>query len=179
MRNSRQCAEFPPDGAVFMVMDARRLAELIDAHAPALVLYARQWCAVPDDVVQEAFCKLAAVRSWPDDPHAWLFRVVRNAAIDAGRSDRRRERREASVARLVRWFVEPAIEGLDAASAVAALELLPAEQREVIVARLWGGMTFEQFASIAGCSASSAHRRFEAGLAVLREKLGASCLKTK
>jgi DNA-directed RNA polymerase specialized sigma24 family protein len=165
--------------AVFMVMDARRLAELIDAHAPALVLYARQWCAAPEDVVQEAFCKLASARSWPDDPQAWLFRVVRNAAIDAGRSDHRRVRREASVARPVRWFVEPGIDGLDAAFAVAALESLPCEQREVIVARLWGGMTFEQFAAIAGCSASSAHRRFEAGLDALREKLGASCPKTK
>src|SRR5262245_42203339 len=116
MRYSRRRAEFLPDGVVFMVMDARRLAELIDAHAPALVLYARQWCAAPEDVVQEAFCKLAALRSWPDDPQAWLFRVVRNAAIDVGRSDRRRERREASAARPVRWFVEPAIEGLDAAS---------------------------------------------------------------
>lgn len=162
-----------------MVMDARRLAELIDAHAAALVLYARQWCAAPEDVVQEAFCKLAAVRSWPEDPQAWLFRVVRNAAIDAGRADRRREKREASVARPERWFVEPIIDGLDATSAVAALESLPAEQREVIVARLWGGMTFEQFAEIAGCSASSAHRRFEAGLATLRENLGASCPKTK
>jgi RNA polymerase sigma-70 factor (ECF subfamily) len=141
-----------------MVMDARRLAELIDSHATALVLYARQWCAAPEDVVQEAFCKLAASRSWPDDPAAWLFRVVRNAAIDAGRSERRRQLREA---------------------AVTALESLPAEQREVIIARLWGGITFEQFGQIAGCSASSAHRRFEAGIEELRKKLGAPCPEMK
>jgi RNA polymerase sigma-70 factor (ECF subfamily) len=105
--------------------------------------------------------------------------VVRNAAIDAGRSDRRRQSREASVAKPERWFVEPAIDGLDADQAVAALQGLPTEQREVIVARLWGGLTFEQFGRIAGCSASSAHRRFEAGIEELRKKLGASCPKTK
>jgi RNA polymerase sigma-70 factor (ECF subfamily) len=160
-------------------MDARRLAELIDAHASTLVLYARQWCAAPEDVVQDAFCKLAASRSWPEDPAAWLFRVVRNAAIDAGRSDRRRQLREARVAKPERWFVEPAIDGLDADQAVAALQGLPTEQREVIVARLWGGLTFEQFAEVAGCSASSAHRRFEAGIEALRKKLGEPCPKTK
>jgi RNA polymerase sigma-70 factor (ECF subfamily) len=53
-------------------MTPRRLAELIDAHAPALVLYARQWCAAPEDAVQAAFCKLAAQRSPPDDEAAWL-----------------------------------------------------------------------------------------------------------
>lgn len=162
-----------------MVMDARRLTELIDAHASALVLYARQWCATPEDAVQDAFCKLASSRVWPDDPPAWLFRVVRNAAIDAGRSDRRRQNREAIAARPERWFVEPAIEGLDAGMAVAALEDLPAEQREVIVARLWGGLTFEQFGQVAGCSASSAHRRFKAGIEALRKKLGEPCPKTK
>ncbi len=132
-----------------------------------------------EDVVQEAFCRLAASPTWPDDQAAWLFRVVRNAAIDAGRSERRRSQREASVAKPVRWFLEPAIEGLDADVAIAALEELPAERREVIVARLWGGVTFEQFGQIAGCSASTAHRRFEAGIEQLRKKLGAPCPETK
>ncbi len=55
---------------------------------------------------------------------------------------------------------------------------LPAEQREVIVARLWGGLTLDEIAVMVGCSVSSAHRRFEAGIAVLRERLGESCPKT-
>ena len=156
-------------------MTARRLADLIDAHAAALVLFARQWCAAPEDVVQDAYCRLAAQREWPDDPVAWLYRVVRNAAIDAGRADRRRARREAAVARPVRWFNERESEGLDAAAAVAALEALPPDQREVIVARLWGGMTLDQVATVAGCSVSTAFRRYEAGIAALRERLGVEC----
>jgi RNA polymerase sigma-70 factor (ECF subfamily) len=106
---------------------------------------------------------------------AWLYRVVRNGAIDASRSDRRRQRREAEVARSTRWFVEPEIDGLDADTAVAALTQLPIDQREVIVARLWGGLSFEQIAAVAGCSASSAFRRFSAGIEALRERLGVAC----
>ena len=65
----------------------------------------------------------------------------------------------------------------DLASAVAALEALPAEQREIIVGRLWGGMTLEQLAGVAGCSVSTAHRRFESGIQALRERLGVACPK--
>jgi RNA polymerase sigma factor (sigma-70 family) len=155
-------------------MTPRQLGELIDRHGPALVLYARQWCAVPEDVVQDAFLKLVAARAMPNEPAAWLFRVVRNAALDAAKMARRREQREAA-ATPDRWFVEPEIDGLDAEHAVAALERLPAELRETIVARLWGGLTFEQIAAVSGCSASSAFRRYEAGVAALRESLGVPC----
>jgi RNA polymerase sigma-70 factor (ECF subfamily) len=159
-------------------MTARQLGELIDSHAPALVLFARQWCWAPEDVVQDSFCKLASQRKLPDDLVAWLYRVVRNAAIDAGRSERRRQKREAAAARPVPWFDEVAIEGLDAAIAVDALESLPGEQREVIVGRLWGGMSLQEIATVVGCSVSSAHRQFEAGIAALRERLGVPCPKT-
>jgi RNA polymerase sigma-70 factor (ECF subfamily) len=116
------------------------LADLIADHAAALVLFARQWCDCPEDPVQEAFCKLARA-SPPDDPAAWLYRVVRNAALDAGRSSRQRVRREQAAARSVLWFAESGVDGLDAGTAVAALEALAPEMREVIVARLWGGLT--------------------------------------
>ena len=86
-------------------------------------------------------------------------------------------KREAATARPERWFAEREIDGLDAEAAVAALEALPPEQREVIVGRLWGGMTLEQIAGVAGCSVSSAHRRFEAGILTLRERLGVTCPK--
>jgi RNA polymerase sigma-70 factor (ECF subfamily) len=155
-------------------MSPRQLGELIDRHGPALVLFARQWCSAPEDIVQDAFVKLIALRRPPDDPAAWLFRVVRNGALDAAKMDRRRLQRE-TIAQTRRWFVEPQIDGLDAEQAVAALERLPVELRETVVARLWGGLTFEQIAEISGVSASSAFRRFEAGIAALREVLGVSC----
>jgi RNA polymerase sigma-70 factor (ECF subfamily) len=155
-------------------MSPHEFARLVDTHAAALILYARQWCDAPEDVVQDAFLKLVGQARPPADSAAWLHRVVRNGAIDAGKAARRRQRREAAV-RPPRWFVEPEVDGLDADVAVAALEKLPLEQREVIVARLWGGLGFEQIGTLAGCSASSAFRRYSAGIDALRKELGVPC----
>ncbi len=161
------------------MMSPTDLANLVDTHAAALILFARQWCTAPEDVVQDAFLKLVAARERPRDVLAWLYRVVRNGAIDSGKMARRRSNREGAVARrsldASRWFVEPDVEGLDAETVVAALQRLPIEQRETIVAHLWGGLTFEQIALIAGCSASTAFRRFSAGIESLRKELGVPC----
>ena len=156
-------------------MTPAQVARLIDTHAAALVLCARQWCVEPEDVVQEAFVKLVRQIPPPLDAVAWLYRVVRNGAIDSGKRARRRLRRESSVARADRWFVEDEIDGLDAETAVAALERLVGEQREVIVAKHWGGLSFEQIADVVGCSASTAFRRYTAGVEELRKQLGVKC----
>jgi RNA polymerase sigma-70 factor (ECF subfamily) len=157
-------------------MGPELLGRLVDRHAAALVLYARQWCAAPEDVVQEALLKLVAQRAPPDNPAAWLYRVVRNAAVSAARTERRRQRHEAAAAaRAPAWFDGADADGLDAEVATAALRQLPLEEREVIVAHLWGGLTFEQVGELAGCSSSTAHRRYVAGLATLRERLHLSC----
>src|SRR5579872_904269 len=132
------------------MMTPHDFTRLMDTHGPPLILYARQWCNTPDDVVQEAFLKLAALRQPLREPVAWLYQVVRHAAIDSGKTARRRQQRETIVARPIRWFVEREVDGLDAEAAVAALQRLPIEQREVIVARLWGGLSFEEIAEVAG-----------------------------
>jgi RNA polymerase sigma-70 factor (ECF subfamily) len=156
-------------------MSPSEFATLVNAHAARLVLYARQWSGTPEDVVQEAFLKLVRQRRPPDDAVAWLYCVVRNGARDAAKIDRRRQRREALATRPEPWFVEPDVDGLSADVAVAALQRLPKEQREVIVARCWGGLSFEQIAVVIGCSASRAHRRYVAGVELLRQHLGVIC----
>jgi RNA polymerase sigma-70 factor (ECF subfamily) len=152
-------------------MTPHEFAHLIDLQGPPLLLYARQRCAVPEDVVQEAFLKLLALATPPREPVPWLYRVVRNGAMDASKTAQRRQRREQAVARPERWFVEDAVEGLDAATAVAALEKLPVELREVIVARLWGGLQFGQIGAAVGCSDTTAFRRYTAGIEALRKEL--------
>jgi RNA polymerase sigma-70 factor (ECF subfamily) len=152
-------------------MNPSDFARLIDRHAAALVLYARQWCDAPEDVVQDAFLKLFRQTRPPKDVVAWLYRVVRNGALDAAKLRRRRQRHESGSGP-AHWFVEPEADRLDAQAAVAALQRLPADQREVIVARIWGGLSFEQIADVAGCSTSTAFRRFSAGVEDLRKQLG-------
>ena len=153
------------------------LGRLFDEHAAALVLYARQWCDAPgaEDIVQDAFVALARQESEPDRPVAWLYRVVRNGAIAAARRARRRRRREERAAdREVvlngSWFVTTD-DQIDAEHAARLLADLDLDTREIIVARLWGGLTFEEVARLQGCSLTTAHRRYQAGLARLHARL--------
>jgi len=153
-------------------MTPPQLSDWIDAHAAALTLFARQHCGDPEAVVQDAFCKLVQMRSPTIDPVAWLYKVVRNGAIDAGKAELRRKKREVERAKTESWFEDT--NGFEADEAIRALESLPAEQREVIVLRIWSGLKLEQIAAACDCSVSSAHRRYEAGLQTLRERLGAT-----
>ncbi|HEY4311110.1 MAG TPA: RNA polymerase sigma factor [Pirellulales bacterium] len=147
------------------------LRQLLDEYGAALVLYARQWCRAPEDVVQESLVRLIREKQLPENIVGWLFRVVRNTAISASRSESRRARHEAVAARQSSpWFVELPDEALDAQAAALALAALALEQRETIVLRLWGGLSFEQIAEVTETSVSSAHRRYVAGLTALRER---------
>jgi RNA polymerase sigma factor (sigma-70 family) len=173
-----------PAGGGDAGMDSDRLGRLIDQHAAALELYARQWCEASEDVVQEAFLKLAGQSRPPDNPAAWLFRAVRNGAINAAVAARRRRRHEAEAAAGGRgWFRapqdEPASTAIDPAVAGVELRHLPLDQREVIVAHLWGGLTFDQIGQVAGTSSSTAYRMYAAGLSALRERLGVTCHRSR
>jgi RNA polymerase sigma-70 factor (ECF subfamily) len=158
------------------MMAPEDLGRLIDDHAAALVLYARQWTSAPEDVVQEALVKLAAARVAREHAVGWLFTTVRRAAISAARSDRRRRVHEArAAARTVSWFVPTEGAGLDAARAAEALATLPLDEREAIIAHLWGGLTFEQIGPLIGVSPATAFRRYQSGLAALRTQMGEPC----
>lgn len=162
-------------------MTPELLGRLLDEHGGALALYAAQWTEAADDCVQEALIELARQPRVPASPVAWLYRVVRNRAISQYRSAARRERREQFAARLrlrdseAREGDAPAEPSVEADELAAAIASLPEELREVVVARTWGGLNFEQIADLAGCSTSTAHRRYEAGLAALRNRLEQPC----
>ncbi len=159
-----------------VMMEPELLGHLLDRHFPTLVLYARQWCAAPEDVVQEAFLKLVTQKRPPRNVVAWLYRVVRNAAISAARKASCRHRHESQAARNSEaWFLAGPNHILDAEEATQALQSLPVESREVIVAHLWGELTFEQIAEVVGCSSSTAHRRYLQGIDILRERLQSEC----
>lgn len=157
-------------------MDPDAIGRLLDRHEAALTLFARQLCEVPEDVVQEAFLRLGDLDCEPENPGAWLFRVVRNLAFDASLAASRRRKHEArAAAESPAWFSPETSDRLDPSEAEAALRALPREEREVIVAHLWGGLTFEQIGRTIGASSSTAHRLYGRGLQTLRERLGASC----
>ena len=152
------------------VADQELLSRLLDEHGAALVLYAQQWSGSPEDVVQEAFIQLMQQRPLPNNVVGWLYRVVRNGAISASRAAARRVRHEtAAGGNCEPWFKHSLDEVVDAGAAVAALESLPIEDREVIVLRIWGGRSFDEIAELIGKSTSTAHRHFETALDTLRQ----------
>ncbi len=151
------------------------LGRLFDEHAGALLLFARQWCDAPEDIVQDAFASLARQKRVPERVVPWLYTVVRNGAISASRKSRRRRRREerAAASELAPgelWF-DATDDRIDAEFAARLLADLDSETREVIVGKIWGGLTFEEIASLQDCSLSTAHRRYQAGLTRLQERL--------
>jgi len=146
------------------------LGRLYREHAPALRLYVRQWPQGDEDLVQDAFIKLAQQSPPPGQVLPWLYRVVRNGALAAGRSEARRRRRQDRASAAEAWFVTTD-DQTDGREATQVLAELPLEQREVVVARIWGGLTYDEVARLVGCSLATAHRRYQAGLAALRERL--------
>jgi RNA polymerase sigma factor (sigma-70 family) len=162
------------------VLSPEAVTRLWDRHSVPLVLYARQWCDLPEDIVQEAFLLLVRQVVAPDNPTGWLYRVVRNRAINAARSRGRQSRHESAASlRGEPWFVPSDGDRLDAATATDALKHLPIEQREAIVARLWGGLSFNEIASVSDMPLSKVYRAYQRGLAALRERLDESCSTKK
>lgn len=157
------------------------LRVLVDRHAAVLELFARQWSVLSaPDVVQAAFFKLAMMESPPEPQLPWLFRVVRNASISVARIEARRKKRELDSSQAhASWFVTNQDDQIDATQATEALSQLPQPQREIIVARIWGELSFQEIADLMEISSSSAHRQFIAALSKLREKLGLTWITNK
>ncbi len=151
-------------------------------YGPKLLLCARQWTrslADAEDVVQEAF-----VRFWRNqrklggEPQALLFTSIRRAATDLARRNARRSAREersgGSLEGVEPCFEIP-LEGDDRRVDIEnALRGLPAEQREVLVLKIWGELTFEQIAAQLGIPPNTAASRYRYALAALRDALTAA-----
>lgn len=156
-------------------MQPHQLHKLFDEYSPALVLYARQWCAMPDDAVQEAFIDLSKAPVAPDCPKSWLFTTTRRKAQNIARSEQRRRTHQRAAAEQLpaqeeyeTWFRPKGSKLLVAEDVAQGLELLEADERELVVARIWGELSFEQLAKLLDCSVSSAHRRYSAALQHLK-----------
>jgi RNA polymerase sigma-70 factor, ECF subfamily len=148
----------------------------LDQYGAALVLMARQWVSArsdAEDVVQEAFIRFWRSRRRVADPAAFLFACVRNCALDWQRERSRQSRREEAVARPEEEpLFADSLEQEDRRGAIdAALRRLPENQREVLVMKIWGGLTFPQIAEALHVSANTAASRYRYALEKLRQQL--------
>ena len=149
-------------------------AKWFEANSRPLALYVRQWLDdhAAADVVQDAFLKLLGQKRHPADARAWLFRTVRNAALNELRRRRTRARHGPAIAAgRGEWFEQQLDDAIDAKAVQEALAQLPLEQRELIVMRIWGQMTYEQMAEVVGVALSTVRERYVAAIESLRRKM--------
>jgi RNA polymerase sigma-70 factor, ECF subfamily len=164
------------------VPDLADLEALYDAHhRQAIGLAYRMLGDMGDaeEAVQEVF--LAAWRSGHTyDPsrgstHTWILSMVRNRSIDVLRARRRRP-----VQPLAEGVDPPdttdvpaqAASNLDAASARAALETLPPEQKQVIELAYFGGLSHTEIAAQLAAPIGTIKGRIRLGLDHLRVAMG-------
>jgi RNA polymerase sigma factor (sigma-70 family) len=153
-----------------MPLDAQQLAELIEKNAGSLRIWIRSRCASSEDVVQEAFCRLAVQDPPPDNPVAWLYRVCKNLAEKQRTSDSRRHKREQTWAQVNRSR-SSGNHVTKLSETLAEVELLDDDLREVLIARIWGRLSFEEVGLLCEISTATAFRRYETALKLLRAKL--------
>lgn len=124
--------------------------------------------ATAEDVLHHVFVKLLSgdVRI-PETPQPYLYRAVRNAALNTRRHAARVTELDAE--RL--WFEAPPGRTEDVIALQRTLMELSEEQREVVMLRIWGQMTLEEAAAVTGVPLNTAASRYRYGLAKLRERL--------
>ena len=140
---------------------------------PGLVLFARQFVrsiADAEDIVQDAFVRFWRKQHSVNDK-GLLYATVRSVALDLLRRDSRRARREATASADMEHTVEPQFDFDDGSqrALAAAIDLLPVEQREVLVMKIWNELTFAEIASALAISQNTAASRYRYALASLKK----------
>lgn len=151
--------------------------EIVRRHRTSLLAFART-VAPPsraEDVVQDSLLKAyASLRDGaePELLRAWLFRIVRNSAIDEQRGVRHHEQLDENYD-----GVEQPPQALDRREGVAALVAsirdLPAAQREAIVKRELEGRGHEEIGRALKISAGAVRQLIYRARHTLREAAGA------
>lgn len=153
-----------------------------------LLIFARQQSRSAhdaEDILQEALVKLAKKvgdGSFDGGQNAWLpyvYTSIRRCAIDLGRKEDRRRKREEKVegdkflhtgGSIDPWF---ALGGdLESKSFIeTSLKALPKKFSEVIVMKIWGERTFAEIGETLEISQNTAASRYRYGLEALRKLL--------
>ena len=164
--------------------DPRAFEVLYDRHGGAAFSLAYRMTgsrSAAEDVTQEAFLNL-----WRSGAHydrargsvrTWVLGIVHHRAIDALRRTnvhaRRRSDDETAAERLeARERVDEDVARRDEAAIVrSALDVLPAEQLQVIELAYYGGFTHVEIADMLGQPVGTVKGRMRLGLKKLREAL--------
>lgn len=155
--------------------------ELFQQHEHALVLFARRWAdlhADAEDMVQEALVRVLRVTPEDvNDPLAYLYTCVRNVANEFKRTVSRRTRREEVVvsSRPTESVFECTLEERERTEQLeAAVHRLSKVRQEVVMLKIWSGLTFPQIGDVLQVSPNTAASRYRHALIELRDTLSRS-----
>jgi len=158
-------------------------------NGPRMLLFARQQTRSSEDaedVLQEALVKLARMvdeGTFDGGQESWrpfLYTAIRRLAIDLGRKNDRRNKREKkseadrqgeSGGVSDPWFHGGASNDETRALLEQGLKKLPPKFSEVIIMKIWGEHTFAEIGEILGTSLNTVASRYRYGLEQLRRGL--------
>lgn len=144
---------------------------LYEQHGRVMLAYAIGLVrdrAVAEDLVHQVFLRLLRGGiDITDSPLAYLCRAVRNAALN----HQRQRHREIDLAAVEHWLESPPGQEEVGRSLERAVAELPPEQRDVVVLRIWGDMTFDEIATVLEMSPNTAASRYRYGLLKLKAAL--------
>jgi RNA polymerase sigma factor (sigma-70 family) len=148
----------------------RRTFPRVYAYAASLLRDRSAAEEVTAQAFERAYRKRRSYRPRRGTVDAWLFGIVRNAALDELRRRRRRADLEAEPADLVTGGAEERVEGAIRRQAVlAALAGLEPRDRELVALKFAGGLGNAEIARVLGVSESNAGTRLHRVLTKLRE----------
>src|SRR5580698_7524141 len=148
-------------------MRIEEVQALYQQHGPALLLYARSLLGrrdVADDVLQQVFMKLLEQNSIPEETRPYLFRAIRNVALNWIRS----ESKQVDLAEIDPLFEVPHQDHATRVSLTVELMRVPEDQRQVLVLHIWGGLSFEEIGNVLDVSANTVASRYRYALQKLR-----------
>lgn len=152
----------------------RALAELYRKHRQGLFtlsLTITRSVSLAEDAIQDAFVRLARRPIVAEDPAAYVFAAVRNAARDLT-TRRRTSDLPPDLFDHAAGPEQAAISGELAGIVRKCLADLDADSREAVVMKLWGDMTFEQIAAITGEPLQTIASRYRRALIRIKELIG-------
>ncbi|KPJ62715.1 MAG: hypothetical protein AMS15_03005 [Planctomycetes bacterium DG_23] len=158
----------------------QRLESLYRAERCRLFTYALSLLgdeSLAEDVVQDVFRRFCETPVNPKDLRSFVYRSVRNRAIDLLRRKSRRKTythpsAPASIYAIDTTLAEQSILSQERAHQVeTALQTLRIEEREIIVLHIYNGLTFDAIAKILDAPIGTMVSRYHRSLTKLQKKL--------
>lgn len=130
-----------------------------------------------EDALQEVFLRVVEKKEMVAEAKnltGYLFAMARNESMSSRRKSAKRELLVEDIEHLVEPVSSCELPERVASSAEVsrALHNLPEEQREVVVLKIYEGMTFDTIASCLGLTLNTAASRYRYAMVKLRKSLG-------